>query len=161
MGQVLMSVLTASEGVGLWPMINGVVDRYDRAGEPPAQAIYVDRDCCGDSQLRRWFHAWPNMAFRLDIWHFMRRFSMGCSTDSHILYSTFMKRLSKAIFEWSAEDLEALRQAKRLELMTQHMMEAPTREDIVRWMTKSELATYCRRRTRGTEETTRLIGKLY
>jgi len=104
-------------------MINRVVDRYDRAGEPHTQAIYVDRDCCGDNQLRRWFHAWPNMVFRLDIWHFMRRFFMGCSTDSHILYSTFMKRLSKAIFEWSAEDLEALRQAKRLELMTQHMIE--------------------------------------
>ena len=37
---------------------------------------------------------------------------------------------------------------------------APTR-DIVRWMSKSELTTYCRRRTRGTEEIIRLIDKLY
>jgi len=35
MGQVLMSVKTASEGMGLWPMINGLIDRYDRAGIQP------------------------------------------------------------------------------------------------------------------------------
>ncbi|KAH3826018.1 hypothetical protein DPMN_127907 [Dreissena polymorpha] len=157
-GQVLMCVMTCAEGIGLGPMIAGLVDRYDRAGQPPPQVMYVDRDCCGDSLLRKLFYAWPNMIMRLDIWHFMRRFSLGCSTDAHILYPVFMSRLSKAIFEWSAEDLDMLREAKRLELITRHVTD-PTRDDIVRWLTKTELATYCRRRTRGTEETTRLIGK--
>jgi len=55
-----------------------------------------------------------------------------CSTNC--LFRSFIKRLSNAIFEWSAEDLE---QAKRLGLMTQHMMETPTWEDIVRWMSTS------------------------
>ncbi|KAH3828540.1 hypothetical protein DPMN_130521 [Dreissena polymorpha] len=136
----------------------GLVDRYDRAGQPPPQVMYVDRDCCGDSLLRKLFYAWPNMIMRLDIWHFMRRFSLGYSTDAHILYPVFMSRLSKAIFEWNAEDLDMLRKAKRLELITRNVTD-PTRDDKVRWLTKTELANYCRRRTRGTEETTHLIGK--
>ncbi|WAR12544.1 hypothetical protein MAR_026724, partial [Mya arenaria] len=158
-GQVLMSVLTSREGYGLASMVDGIVDRYDRAAEDPPQVLYVDRDCCGDSEIHRMFHAWPLMKVRLDIWHFMRRFSAGCSTDAHILYPLFMSRLSKAIFEWSSEDLEKLKEAKTAELM-QRQVERPSSEDICHWLTKRELALYCRRRTRGVEETTRLIGEL-
>ena len=46
-GQVLMSVLTCSEGSeGLSRMAAGLMRRYQLAGVPPPQLMYVDRDCC-------------------------------------------------------------------------------------------------------------------
>ncbi|XP_034749130.1 uncharacterized protein LOC117957472 [Etheostoma cragini] len=46
-GQVLISVLTCSEGTeGLSPMAAGLMRRYRLAEVPPPQLIYVDRDCC-------------------------------------------------------------------------------------------------------------------
>lgn len=158
-GQVLMSVLTCQEGYGLGPMVAGIIDRYSRAGQPPPVLLYVDRDCCGDSLLKRMFHAWPDMKVRLDIWHFMRRFSAGCSTDAHPLYGIFMARLSKCIFEWDQRDLRALREAKLAEL-EQQLIPEPTTDDVMRRLSKRELALHCRRRTRGEAETTRLIGDL-
>jgi hypothetical protein len=71
----------------------------------------------------------------------------------------FMRRLSKCIFEWSKEDLHKLRDAKRSELCQREVLD-PSDEDVLRWLTKSELALHCRRRTRGAKETTRLIGEL-
>ncbi len=38
-GQVLMCVLTASEGDGLLPMCSGIVERYRRAGEAPPNVL--------------------------------------------------------------------------------------------------------------------------
>ena len=40
-----MSVLTASEGVGLQPMAAGLMKRYLDAGVPPPKVLYVDCDC--------------------------------------------------------------------------------------------------------------------
>lgn len=46
-GQVLISVLTCSEGSeGLSRMAAGLMRRYRLAEVPPPQLIYVDRDCC-------------------------------------------------------------------------------------------------------------------
>lgn len=45
-GQVLMSVLTDSEGDGLLPMTVGLMQRYREAEETPPAVMYVDRDCC-------------------------------------------------------------------------------------------------------------------
>ncbi|KAK1887156.1 S-adenosylmethionine synthase [Dissostichus eleginoides] len=81
-GRVIMSVLTASEGYGLSPMVEGLINRYRMAGVAPPEVLYVDRDFCGNTLLRRMFEEWNNMTIRLDIWHFMRRFAVGCSTDS-------------------------------------------------------------------------------
>ncbi|ELU11022.1 hypothetical protein CAPTEDRAFT_185707 [Capitella teleta] len=88
-GEVLMSVLTASEGQGLKAMAQGLVKRYRDADEAPPSAIYVDRDCCCLAEDRQLlisaiFAPWQS-TIRLDIWHFIRRFSVGCSTDSHAL----------------------------------------------------------------------------
>lgn len=47
-GQILNSVLTTGEGVGLDDLCQGIVQRYKAAGEPQPEAIYVDRDCCSD-----------------------------------------------------------------------------------------------------------------
>lgn len=48
-GQVLNSVLTTGEGAGLDELCQGIVRMYGDAGEPQPDAIYVDRDCCGES----------------------------------------------------------------------------------------------------------------
>ncbi|CAH3183649.1 unnamed protein product, partial [Porites evermanni] len=42
-GQVLNSVLTASEGSGLRPMATGIIRRYEVAGVPPPVLLYTDR----------------------------------------------------------------------------------------------------------------------
>ncbi|KAK9966286.1 hypothetical protein ABG768_028068 [Culter alburnus] len=154
-GQVIMSVLTASEGFGLGPMIEGLIKRYRVAGVAPPEVLYVDRDCCGNTLLRRMFEEWEQMTIRLDVWHFMRRFSVGCTTDSHQLYATFMSRLSHCIFMWDQGDLTALKKAKRAELEADRK---PSSEaDVLRCISRSELALHCRRTTRGTKETLAMI----
>lgn len=76
-----MSVLTASEGFGLGSMIEGLIKRYGVALVAPPEVVYVDRDCFGSTLLRRKFDKWELMTIWLDIWNFMRRFAVGCSTD--------------------------------------------------------------------------------
>lgn len=49
LGQVLNSVLTTAEGAGLEELCQGIVRRYQNAGEPEPEVIYVDRDCCSQS----------------------------------------------------------------------------------------------------------------
>ncbi|RXN21173.1 Epithelial-stromal interaction 1 [Labeo rohita] len=161
-GQVLVSVLTAAEGHGLDPMAAGLMKRYRDAGEAAPNVMYVDRDCCsqhGQSRVKIMFSEWIELEVRLDIWHFMRRFAAGVTTEAHPLYGIFMARLSTCIFQWDAEDVAALRRAKEGELAakkTGHVSESAVSARISR----RELALHCRRRTRGVEETTRLIGSL-
>ena len=160
-GQVLMCVLTASEGVGLGPMAVGLVKRYAGTGVPPPKLLYVDRDCCegGAVKVKDLFGQWGDLPIHLDIWHFMRRFAVGCTTEAHPLYGVFLGRLSQCIFEWSKEDLELLKQAKGSELKQNGVLD-PTDETIIHSITKKELTTHCRRKTRGVEETTTLIHDL-
>ncbi|XP_057191375.1 uncharacterized protein LOC130555294 [Triplophysa rosa] len=161
-GQVLMSVLTANEGAGLDLMAAGLMERYQRAGVDPPTILYVDCDCCkevGETKLKRRFSGWPDVIVRLDIWHFMRRLAVGCTTDAHQLYPTFMARLSSCIFEWDAGDLTLLRKAKR-EQLTQQGWPAMTEAELDRHISKDELAQHCRRRTRGEETTIRLLDML-
>ncbi len=89
----------------------------------------------------------------------MRRMAVGCTTDAHPLYPTFMGCLSACIFEWDAGDLCLLRKAKRKQLMLEGV---PALTDILvdRSLSKKELSLYCRRRTRGEEATIRLIERL-
>ncbi|XP_062605045.1 uncharacterized protein LOC134266846 [Saccostrea cucullata] len=63
-GQVLMSVLTVGEGLSLKPMIDGLVARYRNGEVSPPKALYVDRDCCGTSSVRKYFGAWPFLHIR-------------------------------------------------------------------------------------------------
>ena len=46
-GEVLMSVMTGSERMGINNMCNGIQSRYTKAGVNPLTLMYVDRDCCG------------------------------------------------------------------------------------------------------------------
>ena len=158
-GQVLISVLTSSEGYGLRPMAAGIVRRYQLAGVPPPDIMYADRDCCGETKVKAMFAAWPDLIIRLDTWHFMRRLAVGCTTDSHPLYAKFMGQLSQCIFEWSEEDLANLKKAKRAELLALHIPN-PSDADIVRHITKRELALHCRRKTHGVELPVALITQL-
>ena len=115
LGQVLMSVLTAAEGYGLRDMAQGLQDRYQLAGKEPPQVLYVDRDCCrrdgGTCAAAALFPAWPRLAVRLDIWHFIHRLAVGVTSESHPLYPEFMQCISGCIFEWDPEDLSLLETA--------------------------------------------------
>ena len=138
---------------GLGPLITGVMSRYAEASVSPPRLLYVDRDCCGSSTMKTMFAEWPQMEIRLDIWHFMRRISAGCSTDSHQLYGVFMSRLSQCIFEWSREDVAQLKQAKRGELQKASIKEI-TDSDVILRINAKELTLHCRTTTRAEEATT-------
>ncbi|KAK1904688.1 putative surface protein bspA-like [Dissostichus eleginoides] len=161
-GQILISVLTAQEGAGLDMMAANLVRRYQQAGVGPPVLLYVDCGCCtesGETKLKARFSGWPDLTVRLDIWHFMRRLALGCTTDAHQLYPIFMSRLSTCIFEWDAADLALLREAKRQQLQSQGLSFL-TDADVSNHLTKDELALHCRRRTRGEGTTTQLLEEL-
>lgn len=162
-GQIVTSVLSVQEGPGLDRMVTGVMERYRQAAIPPPVLLYVDCGCCvsegATSKLQTRFGKWPDLQIRLDIWHFMRRMAVGCTTDAHPLYPTFMGCLSACIFEWDAEDLSLLRQAKKKQLM-QEGVPALTDNLVDKSISKKELSLYCRRRTRGEEATIQLIERL-
>ncbi|CAL8311585.1 unnamed protein product [Lota lota] len=132
-GQVLMSVLADSEGDGLTAMTAGLVPR-GRKGPSSGAAASM-------------FGEWDQLMVRLDVWHLMRRFARGVTTDSHQLYGVFMARLSFAIFEWDRSDVECLTEARQAE----EGMEARIS------LTAKELARHC---TRGAEETERLVQEV-
>ena len=157
--QILMSVMTAQEGAGLDFMAAGLVRRYQQAGVASPVALYVDCGCCieaGETKLKARFSGWPDLIVRLDIWHYMRRIALGCTTDAHQLFPIFMSRLSACIFEWDAADLALLRKAKTLQLQSHGMVYS----DINKPLTREELTLHCRRRTRGEETTTRMLEEL-
>ncbi|KAK0153864.1 hypothetical protein N1851_004056 [Merluccius polli] len=123
-GQVLMSVLTDTEGSGLLSMAAGLVRRYRDAGVEPPQLLYVDRDCCsshGTSKAAAAFKEWDKLVVRLDIWHLMRRYASGVNTESHQLYKSFLQQLSLCIFRWDPEDTARLLDAKKRTLEAQGM----------------------------------------
>ncbi|RUS90903.1 hypothetical protein EGW08_001300, partial [Elysia chlorotica] len=157
-GQILMSVLTATEGEGLRAMAEGLVQRYATAGVPQPQVLYVDRDCCGkfNTRAKDLFPEWRDLDVRLDIWHFMRRLARCVSSESHPLYGTFMKKLSSAIFQWDEDDVRNLQRAKASHLQAKGYRVLATTVEL----TSKELATHCRRGTRGTAQTVALIDEL-
>ncbi|CAL8317387.1 unnamed protein product [Merluccius merluccius] len=79
--------------------------------------------------------------------------------EAHPLYGILMARLSTCIFEWDPEDVAALRRAKEGELTARRIGHI-SEEVVTTRISQRELARHCRRRTRGVEETTRLIGSL-
>ena len=121
-GEILQSVLTVSEALEfLQKLAEGLMDRYEGARKTPPSVLYMDHVCCsghGRSKFHNLFGKWPNLLVRFDIWHFMRRVALGCSSESHPLYGLFTSRLSACIFEWDEEDFVRLISAKRAELIT-------------------------------------------
>ena len=94
---------------------------------------------------------------RLDVWHYMRRITSSCKTESHSLYALFMRQFSGCIFQWSQKDIDILREA-----MASHdkPVGMTLKGRTVGWATFKELALHCRRTTRPPEETQRLIEDL-
>ena len=160
-GEILNSVFTTGEGAGLQEMCQGIVKRYAVAGEKTPELIYVDRDCCcsssGDNPVLTWLKPW-RCHYRLDIWHFMRRFNSGLTTEHHPLYGTWCQRLSACILVWDSGDLARLKAAKESELHRK-LGHTPSDQEVSRNITTAELAWHCWRTTRG-EETYDLITKL-
>ncbi|XP_069545914.1 uncharacterized protein [Brachyistius frenatus] len=136
-GQVLMSVLTCSEGSeGLSRMAAGLTRRHQHA------------------------EARGHLVVRLDIWHLMRRFASGVTTESHQLYPAFMRQLSHCIFEVDPGDARRFGEAKRSELEGKHGMVGLTDAEVIERISKKEWSLHCRRRTRGAVETALLVQEL-
>lgn len=154
---------TAESLSNLTRMADGIMDRYEKAHQPNPFLLYTDRDCCkaGDekSKYQRLFHRWETLKVRLDSWHFMRRISKACTNESHPLYGIFMGKLSGAIFEWDEKDVELLRKAKKGELVLAGLKN-PSVDAVTKSISKMELAKHCKRRTRGPDNTIRLIESL-
>ena len=73
----------------------------------------------------------------------------GCNPEAHPLYySVFFSCLSQCLFQWSKEDLDLLKTAKKSQLQIQGIAD-PSEAGIIEKITKRELALHCRRRTRG------------
>ena len=104
--------------------------------------MYVDRDCCsgvGGSKTAALFNTWDQLVVRLDIWHLMRRFASGVSTERHQLYGPFMGRLSSCIFEWDAEDVRRLLEAKRSQLAVEQGMVDLTYGEVSSQVSRKEM----------------------
>lgn len=89
----------------------------------------------------------------------MRRLARGCTSESHPLYGTFMAQISSCIFEWDDEDVDLLMSAKRGELVLAGVPNVST-SAVTKAMSRKELSKHCKRKTRGTEETVKLIEEL-
>ena len=72
------------------------------------------------------------------------------------MYPVFMASLSRCIFEWDQEDLDALYAAKKAELSGNDVRD-PSREAVQNAVGKRELAQNGQRRTRGAEATETLL----
>lgn len=162
-GEVLISLMTTSESLSnLQIMADGLMDRYEKANQPHPAVLYTDRDCCnstGDSKYQRLFHRWTELVIRMDSWHFMRRIAKACNNESHPLYGTFMAKVSSAIFEWDSSDVALLCKAKKAEMQLAGVSN-PSFDAVRKAITKKELARHCRRKTRGTEPTIKLLEDL-
>ncbi|ESO96259.1 hypothetical protein LOTGIDRAFT_176615, partial [Lottia gigantea] len=141
-GEILMSVLTTSESVdSLREMAEGLMSRFENSQKDLPKCLYTDRECCnqdGPSKFKVLFSKWTDLKIRLDIWHFMRRLALGCTSESHPLYGTFMSRLSSAIFEWDKTDLANLKAAKKKEIEASGIPN-PSESAINKAITKGEL----------------------
>ena len=87
------------------------------------------------------------MEIRLDIWHFMRRIALACTTESQPLYGTFMAVVSNAIFEWDQQDFDMLLQAKRNILISSGVIN-PRDSAVQKSISREEAALHCRQTTR-------------
>lgn len=113
-GQILTSVLTCEKSLDkMRPMAEGLMARYERAGEAPPELMYVDRGCChvlGVSSVEQLFSGWVEggMLVRLDVFHWIHRFDDALRTDHHPKYALFKSALSAAVFAYNKDDMALL-----------------------------------------------------
>lgn len=93
-GQVSMSVLTTGEGYGPSPTIHRLIRRYKEAEVPPLISFIMTGTAVGIINLEECFRTVNTVGYLA----LMRRLSVGCTTDAHALYATFMSRLNQYIY---------------------------------------------------------------
>jgi hypothetical protein len=113
----------------------------------------------GPQPVHVWFKPWK-CSVKLDAFHFMRRFNSALHSEHHPLFGTFCSKLSSCIFEWDEKDVKRLREAKKGQLQKEYPGHEPTDTLVTSSITSTELKKHCRRRTRGVEETRRMIQGL-
>ncbi|CAH1242604.1 Hypp6883 [Branchiostoma lanceolatum] len=87
----------------LQKLADGLVHRYQHAGQPPPILLYTDRDCCsesGPSKFKALFSAWDKLEVRLDIWHFMRRLAVGCTMTQSTSWIDTLGYPKPALLAW-------------------------------------------------------------
>ena len=100
------------------------------------------------------------MEIPLDIWHFMRRIALACTTESHPLYGIFMAGVSNTIFEWDQQDFDTLFQAKRNVLISSGVVN-PSDSVVQKAISNEAAALHCRRTTRGADKTVQMLESLF
>ncbi|XP_062393947.1 uncharacterized protein LOC134082321 [Sardina pilchardus] len=157
-GQILISVLTCEESLDkMRPMAEGLMARYERAGEAPPELLYVDRGCCrvlGVSSVEQLFSGWAEagMLVRLDVFHWIHRFDAALRTDHHPKYALFKSALSAAVFAYNKDDMALLLHAIRAGHTTRYAS-LTDGELMETHVTKRDLSHYVRRITVGAQET--------
>ncbi|ROL44116.1 Zinc finger BED domain-containing protein 1 [Anabarilius grahami] len=119
LGQVLNSVLTTAEGAAVL-----------LASQSQRSSMLTGIAAVSVPAVLNLFRPWKCIV-RLDIFHFMRRFNCGLTTEHHPLYGTFCSKLSSCIFEWDQEDVKELKAAKRGEWKKSHGGQAPTEAQLM------------------------------
>ena len=89
----------------------------------------------------------------------MRRFALGVTSESYLLYAVFMSRLASCIFKWESADVKRLERAKHEELKAAGIPN-PSDSAVRKAITKAEMARHCKRRTRGVAATKEVINNL-
>lgn len=164
-GQVLQCIIKTSESAAaLQNMADGLTKRYKDAAADPPRVLYTDRDCCSGTEGRPskyqiLFSEWNGMLVRLDIFHFLRRFAVDVTSESHHLYATFMSRLSNCIFEWDSAAVELLHRAKCAEMVAAGIPR-PSEAAVRKAVSKQEMSRHCRRCTRDSQQISQLIEAL-
>ncbi|XP_038071853.1 uncharacterized protein LOC119740580 [Patiria miniata] len=161
--QIVTFVLTCEESTDkLTPMAEGLMTRYEKAGQPPPEVMYVDRGCCrghGATAVETLFHTWVDsgMVIRLDAWHWMHRFHCAVRTDSHPKYALFKSALSGAVFAYNRQDLDLLIQAVRDGSPAKYS--SLSDEEVVHFhITHDVMKHYVRRITLGVQEGFRRVS---
>ena len=88
----------------------------------------------------------------------MRRLASTCTKEAHLLYPIFLARLSRCIFEWDSDDVARLKKAKTAEMGCAGISNIT--DMVLSAIGRRELDRHCRRRTRGAEQTTKLVEDL-
>ena len=138
-------------------MAEGLMKRFEEHEQPTPKVVYNDRDCCakfGQSKYRVLFSGW-DLCVRLDVWHFMRRMANGITSTVWPLHVSAVS----CYFRVGQERCRLFLAAKRSELVAAGVPNHP-QVAVQKAVSKEEMVKHCRRRTRGTKETTDAIEEL-
>ena len=133
-GQVVMSVMTAAEGMGLDDMTKGARSAI-RSSWPTSSRASVRGQTAEAAAVPT---PWSSRSGRTCLCDLTSGTSWGglwggCTTDMHQLYSYLMPNVTSCIFEWSKDDMAQLVRAKRAELAKKNIV-CSSDIDVERWI---------------------------